>query len=634
MSITPRLAYERIQPDKVYFVHNHPSGNVKCSYQDVQVLKNMQSMLGTNVEGVIINLKSGKYGLFDTEMRNETRTKPTLVEGEHPIKLYSFDKQVFAPDYEPDNKLDSPEKVAAFVSSHRLGDRKKLSFLVVNSQLGVTANIHTPYTKIDDSNRAAFAENMTRAITEFGGTGAFVYGDFAENKGQYADTMLNNLNKEVKRASGNTFSVIDLVKIEGNNTKSANNADVFEPKAKYGRERLTEEERGIVERAKADGTYMKAPNGEPTKLTERQWVQVRTAAFKQWFGDWEKAARIEKLRRSETITVSGDEYEGKYELNNKSANDYILNNLRGEYTNKDTGDVITLSRKGANKVMHHDAENEAHLKSAAYIPQLIENAIFITEEPNVKDKTGFDSYRYYVVGLNMGGTDYTVKIAVGVKDGKTYYDHALTEIEKNNLLDSIDLLKRKFADKEVSDYKDKRLLSILQTNSSKVVDENGEPLVVYHGTDTDFSVFERGDIGFHFGTLYQANQRIQRKFPRGSKERNNMHVMSEYVSLKSPLVFEEDCPSWNGDSPDFWRLLVKKGVFTVEEATNLLLKSANVNLRAKTINDLYNSSRLHKNILADKREAINKELRKALMGKGYDGIIYSCSLLIVQLIDI
>lgn len=47
------------------------------------------------------------------------------------------------------------------------------------------------------------------------------------------------------------------------------------------------EERAIVERAKADGTYMKAPNGRPTKLSERQWVQVRTKAFKEWFGDWE-----------------------------------------------------------------------------------------------------------------------------------------------------------------------------------------------------------------------------------------------------------------------------------------------------------------------------------------------------------
>ena len=40
-----------------------------------------------------------------------------------------------------------------------------------------------------------------------------------------------------------------------------------------------------------DGTkkqgWMQAPNGKPTNLSERQWVQVRTPAFKDWFGDWE-----------------------------------------------------------------------------------------------------------------------------------------------------------------------------------------------------------------------------------------------------------------------------------------------------------------------------------------------------------
>ena len=42
-------------------------------------------------------------------------------------------------------------------------------------------------------------------------------------------------------------------------------------------------------RAQLQGTdqWMKAPNGQPTNLTEQQWLQVRTPEFKQWFGDWE-----------------------------------------------------------------------------------------------------------------------------------------------------------------------------------------------------------------------------------------------------------------------------------------------------------------------------------------------------------
>lgn len=40
---------------------------------------------------------------------------------------------------------------------------------------------------------------------------------------------------------------------------------------------------------KYEGTdqWMKAPNGKHTNLTEFQWLQVRTKAFKEWFGDWE-----------------------------------------------------------------------------------------------------------------------------------------------------------------------------------------------------------------------------------------------------------------------------------------------------------------------------------------------------------
>lgn len=37
----------------------------------------------------------------------------------------------------------------------------------------------------------------------------------------------------------------------------------------------------------AADTFMKAPNGKDTNLTEDQWLSVRTAAFKSWFGDWE-----------------------------------------------------------------------------------------------------------------------------------------------------------------------------------------------------------------------------------------------------------------------------------------------------------------------------------------------------------
>ena len=268
----------------------------------------------------------------------------------------------------------------------------------------------------------------------------------------------------------------------------------------------SEEERAIIDRAKESGTYMKAPNGEPTRLTEKQWAQVRTKAFKSWFGDWEKAARIEKLRKSEPVVITGEEYKGKYELNRDSAKAWIKDNLRGEYTIADTGEKIAIRRKGINKVTSHSMGNEAHLKSLIAVPKMLEQSVFITEEKADKLNAQYPTYRYYVVGLNIAGVDNTAKLTIGVdENGNKYYDHALTEIEKGKLLDQINgqavdngfMSTGAEPNPSVTDSKDTKLVSILQTNSSKFVDENGEPMVFYHNTNNNFSVFDSKRNGTH-----------------------------------------------------------------------------------------------------------------------------------------
>ena len=254
-----------------------------------------------------------------------------------------------------------------------------------------------------------------------------------------------------------------------------------------------EERAGIEREAKAKGTWLKAPNGNPSELTPEQWVTVRTRAFKEWFGDWEKAARIEKLRQASSVELKG--YSGQYELTRDSARKWIKSNLEGKsYVIADTGETVRIGKAGRNKVTSHGYGNEAHMKSIADIPAMLENATFITEELAEKKDSKYPSYRYYVVGANIGETDYTVKIALGVAyDGTLYYDHSLTQIEKGALINLALAEQRRTQDFEnaLTGIKDNKLLSVLQVNSSKIVDENGEPLVVYHGTDADFTVFDR-----------------------------------------------------------------------------------------------------------------------------------------------
>jgi hypothetical protein len=70
--------------------------------------------------------------------------------------------------------------------------------------------------------------------------------------------------------------------------------------------------------------------------------------------------------------------------------------------------------------------------------------------------------------------------------------------------------------------------------ASKVVDFNGEPLVVYHGTyvENPFYIFDfsKADIGFHFGTYEQAKNRSETKvFFKGHKSIIN----SFFLNIKS-----------------------------------------------------------------------------------------------------
>ena len=48
----------------------------------------------------------------------------------------------------------------------------------------------------------------------------------------------------------------------------------------------------VEQRLRDTPQWLMAPNGEATKLTEPQWVHIRTPSFKAWFGDWEKYAGL------------------------------------------------------------------------------------------------------------------------------------------------------------------------------------------------------------------------------------------------------------------------------------------------------------------------------------------------------
>ncbi len=225
------LAYKRIQPDEVYFVHNHPSGNLKCSAPDVRLLKQFQEMCDVPVYGVIINLKTGKYGTFDTDSNMGVGDKRT-PEKEYPLTLHKLDKQIFAPDYDPMAQplVRGSHDVASFVNSHRMGDRAKMSFLVISQSGGIVGNIHMPYKQVSPANVEKMAQYISERVIQFGGMSAIVYGDFS---GENNRKSLQVLRERMKQLGG--VNLLDVMRIEGKFTFSANDEGIlYEPGSEYG----------------------------------------------------------------------------------------------------------------------------------------------------------------------------------------------------------------------------------------------------------------------------------------------------------------------------------------------------------------------------------------------------------------
>jgi len=269
---------------------------------------------------------------------------------------------------------------------------------------------------------------------------------------------------------------------------------------------------------------------------------VRTPSFKRWFGDWEKNARLRKLLEAKVVELTG--YKGQYALDYKSALAW-LKKQDGTLHIPDTGETVRIGSTGRKKVLSHSRENEAHLKSVASLQQMLSGATFIEETRNEKGEDGkYDAYRYYVAGVKIDGVDYTAKIAIGVTaNGELYYDHALSQIEKGALLDTLRRLKSPVRGEERSSLdgvKDKRLLSLLQAeNASKVVDENGEPAVVYHGTEID----EINDEHFAFDrTKSRSTMDIQGNFFSSREEESrgygkNVHAF--FLNIRKPASGDE-----------------------------------------------------------------------------------------------
>lgn len=131
----------------------------------------------------------------------------------------------------------------------------------------------------------------------------------------------------------------------------------------------------IREMAQADGTYLKAPNGKPSKLTADQWETVRTRQFKEWFGDWENdpenASKIVDENGEPLVVYHGTPLSRNQITPNRGwhGDDYVsqeapFHTFRGgEYsglifTSVDYDKALSIAEKRAESILDDEQGNE------------------------------------------------------------------------------------------------------------------------------------------------------------------------------------------------------------------------------------------------------------------------------------
>lgn len=340
--------------------------------------------------------------------------------------------------------------------------------------------------------------------------------------------------------------------------------DTGEPAA----EEISEAQKQYEEvKSKYMGTplWMKAPNGKRTNLTEEQWVRVRTPNFKRGFGDWEKEAwakaAMDFLEKTAPVRkLSGGEFQKDGVKLTEKVPAYFKS-IGNVARNDELGDVV-LDLKGVEDSIAHGV---GRLKSAAFmaVPDVIEKGFIFNREENWKER-GWNT-AVIVAPIKLGEDDYVCEVVVKkVRGQQRFYLH---EVEIKKTLDGVfKSVANNGNASQVSKLILGKHLAEVKGNVSKVVDENGEPKVVYHGSPYyGFTIFKNE-------SYFTAQKNYAARYKKGG---NNSGIYDVFLDIKNPFdtrskrereIFEKEFyRKWGNGAP-----LTERGLPDWTDGSDLL----------------------------------------------------------------
>jgi len=154
---------------------------------------------------------------------------------------------------------------------------------------------------------------------------------------------------------------------------------------------------------------------------------------------------------------------------------------------------------------------------------------------------------------------------------------------------------------------------------SKVVDANGEPLMVYHGTVSDFATFDKTrDVGFHFGPSVVANKRLEavrgdlaRREGKKKKDTVAGNVIPVYLSIDNPLEVM-DAGDWTVEQ--FGPQLVELGVISQGQLEQIVATAEKLSEKA--------GMQFDQRFMIQRQYGLD-QMRLAVERAGYGGLKYA-----------
>lgn len=192
--------------------------------------------------------------------------------------------------------------------------------------------------------------------------------------------------------------------------------------ARAKQEEYFKEMQDILANAKRDSEgHLLAPNGKKSNLTERQYAQVRTKAFKDWFGDWEnnpsEASKVVDENGEPLVVYHNTpfEFNGIFDMDHKSRIMPWTSEPFGHVGTQETANTI----KGTQFALFLNVKNPletpdfVHETVSSMLSELYKQGIISREKYSSLRGISNSELRNLMLSLGYDGTKYENKAEKG-----------------------------------------------------------------------------------------------------------------------------------------------------------------------------------------------------------------------------